>query len=80
MQEILTHIHGLSSKRAAVRKKAIKGLRKHLTREKGHLARLALHYVAHHDPSYCVRNLARQAFYLEGTNPENHIWERTYGF
>jgi len=80
MHEIMKHIHKLSSKRAAERKRAIKNLRKHLTRDKGHLARLALHYVAHHDPSFCVRNLAKQAFYLEGSNPDNHIWERTYGF
>ncbi len=81
MQEIINHIHGLSSKRVSARKKAIRELRRHLACGRaGHLARLALQYVAHHDPNHCVRNIARQAFYIEGVQPQEHQWERTYGF
>lgn len=80
MQDTLNNIHRLSSSRASERKKAIQDLRRKINHPKGHLARLALHYVARHDPSWCVRNLAKQAFYLEGSEPEEHEWERAYLF
>lgn len=68
----------LSSKSILERKSAIKELKTHI-REKN-MARLLLQYVAEHDPSYTVRNIARQAFYAAGEPPEAAAWEKHYIF
>ena len=71
----------LSSKKVTERKQAIKELIGYLHHKDGYLARLSLHYVSEHDPSYTVRNIARQAFYRIGGPPKNTgTWERTHFF
>lgn len=80
-EEIRESIRKLSSKRVMERKQALKELTRHLGHRDGYLARLSLLYVAEHDPSYTVRNIARQAFYRIGGPPKSPcIWERTYFF
>lgn len=78
MHEIAELIKGLSSKSVLKRKKAVKKLKCHL--HNNHLARLSLHYVSEHDPSYTIRNLARQAFYSIGSPPPSGSWEKHYLF
>ncbi len=79
--EIKKSIQKLSSKMVMERKQALKELIRYLDHKDGYLARLSLLYVAEHDPSYTVRNIARQAFYRIGGPPKNPcIWERTYFF
>ncbi|MBU0532238.1 hypothetical protein KKB44_01965 [Candidatus Micrarchaeota archaeon] len=74
-------LHTLSSKSVMERKKAIKELSAYLHHEEAHLARLSLHYVSVHDPSYTVRNLAKQAFYRIGAPVSDpRVWEKTYLF
>ncbi len=82
MDEELSMIIGkLSSKRVMQRKAAIKALKARLGGQDGHMARLALHYVAEHDPCYTVRNVARQAFYKVSAPPESGAsWERAFVF
>jgi hypothetical protein len=82
MENIKDILHRLSSKRVLERKKAIKELTMFLHRKEAYMARLSLHYVSIHDPSYTVRNLARQAFYRIGDPPDedNHSWDRAYLF
>ena len=78
MDELSIIVKQLSSKSAIERKKAIMKLKKHL--HKSNLARLCLHYVSEHDPSYTVRNIARQAFYTIGEPPSTGSWERHHLF
>ena len=69
----------LSSKSVMARKQAVKELARHLSKD--YLARLSLHYVAVHDPSYTVRNVARQAFYRIGEPPSSDVvWDKAYLF
>ena len=68
----------LSSKSILERKTAIRELKSHIRNE--NMARLLLQYVAEHDPSYTVRNIARQAFYAAGEPPEAAAWEKHYVF
>lgn len=79
--KITKSIQKLASKSVMERKQAIKELAEHLHHKDGHLARLSLLYVAEHDPSYTVRNIARQAFYRIGAPPKIACaWERAYFF
>ncbi|MEW6748980.1 MAG: hypothetical protein AB1295_04710 [Candidatus Micrarchaeota archaeon] len=78
MDELSVILEQLSSKSALERKRAIIRLKKHIHRS--NLARLSLHYVSEHDPSYTVRNLARQAFYRVGEPPSSGTWERHHLF
>ncbi len=82
MQEkIKEAIQKLSSRSVMERKQAIRELMRYIHHRNGYLARLSLHYVSEHDPSYTVRNIARQAFYRIGAPPENSgTWERAYFF
>lgn len=68
----------LSGRSIMGRKAAIKELKAHIRDER--MARLLLHYVSEHDPSYTVRNIARQAFYASGDPPEQAVWERHFLF
>jgi hypothetical protein len=68
----------LSSRSIMERKAAIKELKEHIRHE--HMAKLLLHYVSEHDPSYTVRNIARQAFYASGEPPEQASWEKHFVF
>lgn len=79
--EIHKILHMLSSKSIMERKTAIKMLSRCIHKQEAHLARLSLHYVSIHDPSYTVRNIARQAFYKSGAPPDGTFsWERTHTF
>lgn len=79
--KIQSAIEKLSSKKALERKKAIKELSRYLSHRDAFLARLSLHYVSIHDPSYTVRNIARQAFYKVGAPPsDGHGWDKAYLF
>jgi hypothetical protein len=82
MERLKDILHKLSSKRVLERKKAIRELTMLLHRKEAYMARLSLHYVSIHDPSYTVRNLARQAFYRIGAPPEedDHSWDEAYLF
>ena len=63
------------------RKAAIRELKSHIGKSDGYMARLSLHYVSEHDPSYTVRNIARQAFYkISAPPPTSGTWERVYLF
>lgn len=74
-------IERLSSRSVMERKAAIRELKHHIGKGDGFMARLSLHYVAEHDPSYTVRNIARQAFYTQrALPPANGNWERVYLF
>jgi hypothetical protein len=80
MKKIHSILNRLSSKSICERKKAIKELMRHI-RHKDFLARLSLHYVSVHDPSYSVRNIARQAFYKIGEPPSTDLtWDKAYLF
>lgn len=80
-KDIQSIIERLSSKSALERKKAIKELVRHIHREDAYLARLSLHYISVHDPSFTVRNIARQAFYRIGSPPpEDASWDKVYLF
>ncbi|MBU0527594.1 hypothetical protein KKE92_03880 [Candidatus Micrarchaeota archaeon] len=80
-RKIHTVLGRLSSKKALERKAAIKEMVALISHEDAHLARLSLHYVSVHDPSFTVRNLARQAFYRIGEPPSNEIvWDKSYRF
>ncbi|VVC04400.1 Uncharacterised protein [Candidatus Bilamarchaeum dharawalense] len=68
-------IKKLSSKSVLERKEAIRGLKQHMGNS--HMARLSLDYISEHDPSYTIRNLARQALPTQEKTP---IWERTHVF
>ncbi|MCI0504039.1 hypothetical protein L0Y65_04980 [Candidatus Micrarchaeota archaeon] len=71
----------LSSRSVMERKAAIRELKGHIAKSDGFMARLSLHYVSEHDPSYTVRNIARQAFYTQrAPPPANGNWERVYLF
>jgi len=72
----------LSSKSVVDRKQAIKALKPYIHGPHAHMLRLSLHYISEHDPSYTVRNLAKQAFYMAGVEPPPHdaAWERVYAF
>ncbi len=82
MDEELSAIMGeLSSKSVMKRKAAIRALKQRLGGSDATMARLALHYVAEHDPCYTVRNVARQAFYKISAPPEGGAnWERAFVF
>lgn len=69
----------LSSRSVLERKSAIRELKHFLNRD-SHIAKLCLHYVAEHDPSFTVRNMARQAFYRIGAPPQQGSWERSFAF
>ncbi len=74
-------IRMLSSRSVVERKLAIKELKRHINGPHGHMLRLSLQYMAEHDPSYTVRNIARQAFYTTGVSlPQNGGWERVFVF
>jgi hypothetical protein len=78
---ISTILEKLSSKSVLERKAAIRELKAHIGHGDGYMARLSLHYVAEHDPSYTVRNIARQAFYkIREPPPSAGNWERAYLF
>jgi hypothetical protein len=81
-ERIKENLRRLSSKKVMERKEAIKALARLLHHQDAYLVRLSLHYVSLHDPSYTVRNLARQAFYRIGEPPsaDVHSWERAYLF
>ena len=71
----------LSSKSVMERKAAIRQLSRYIGYKESYMVRLSLHYVSIHDPSYTVRNVARQAFYKAGLSPSNDIvWDKTYVF
>jgi len=79
--DIARILEKLSSKSVLERKSAIKELKAHIGESGGYMARLSLHYVAEHDPSYTVRNIARQAFYrLRTPPPPAGNWEKAYLF
>lgn len=81
MDKITEIMRLLSSKSVIERKRAIKELRKHIHGQHSHVACLSLHYVSEHDPSYTVRNIARQAFYTAGISPpQSGGWERVFVF
>ena len=78
-RKILSSLHKLSSKRALMRKQAIKELRPHLPHD--HMARISLHYISEHDPNCTVRTLARRAFYDIAQIPSEAVaWDKTYSF
>jgi hypothetical protein len=66
-------IRKLSSKSVMKRKEAIRQLKQMI--QHSHLARLSLEYISEHDPSYTVRNLARQV-----STQKQTIWEKTHIF
>ncbi|HSB47857.1 MAG TPA: hypothetical protein VLD37_07635 [Candidatus Bilamarchaeum sp.] len=68
----------ISSRSIMDRKAAIRQLKARIRSQS--MARLILHYVSEHDPSYTVRNVARQAFYAAGEPPEQAVWEKHYLF
>jgi hypothetical protein len=71
----------LSNRRVLKRKEAIKRLRAYLHRQDAYLMWLSLHYVSEHDPTYTVRNLARQAFYGAGIPlPKGALWDEAHIF
>jgi hypothetical protein len=79
--EISRIVERLSSRSVLERKAAIRELRGYLAHNDGYMARLSLHYVAEHDPSYTVRNIARQAFYkIRSPPPSSGTWEKAYLF
>jgi hypothetical protein len=82
MDETISRIMDrLSSRSVLERKAAIMELKGHLGRSDGFMARLSLHYVSEHDPSYTVRNIARQAFYrIRAPPPPAGGWEKVYLF
>ncbi len=74
-------IQRLSSKSVMERKSAVKELARYMAHHDAYLARLSLHYISIHDPSYTVRNIARQAFYKIGSPPsDDHVWDKAYSF
>jgi hypothetical protein len=80
-EKILQILEKLSGRSVLGRKAAIRELRDYLGQHDGYMARLSLHYVAEHDPSYTVRNIARQAFYrVRAEPPDSGSWERAYLF
>lgn len=80
-KDIHIHLEKLSSRKVLERKKAIRELVRYIHHPGGYLARLSLHYVSVHDPSYTVRNIARQAFYRIGGPPsDTHSWDKAYLF
>ncbi|MFH0884491.1 MAG: hypothetical protein V1861_02165 [Candidatus Micrarchaeota archaeon] len=79
--DIARIVERLSSRRVLERKAAIRELKERLSGSDGYMVRLSLHYVAEHDPSYTVRNIARQAFYrIRVPPPSGGTWERAYLF
>jgi hypothetical protein len=80
MEGIHAILEKLSSKSVMERKAAIKQLKAHLREGTSHLARLSLLYVSEHDPSYTVRNVARQAFGSLGAQERSGNWERAFAF
>jgi len=79
--KIKESLHKLSSKKVMERKKALKQVLRHIHHKDAYLIRLSLHYISLHDPSYTVRNLARQAFYRIGGPPDGEqVWEKTHLF
>lgn len=80
MNELSEIIKKLASKSVIDRKKAIMELKQHLHKSDAHLARLCLQYVSEHDPSFTVRNIARQAFYIVGEPPSAGSWEKHHLF
>jgi hypothetical protein len=79
--DIARIVERLSSRKVLERKAAIRELKEHISGGDAFMARLSLHYVAEHDPSYTVRNIARQAFYrLRAPPPSNGTWEKAYLF
>lgn len=80
MEKMARLIKMLSSKSVLDRKAAVMELKSEL-KCGNNLASLTLYYVSEHDPAYTIRNLARQAFYISGTNPpKSGEWERAYLF
>jgi hypothetical protein len=67
----------LSSKSICERKAAIKALKRHVNSNNAPIASLSLNYVCEHDPSFTVRNLARQALSEQKINA---VWEKTHIF
>ncbi|MFH1785429.1 MAG: hypothetical protein ABH842_03290 [Candidatus Micrarchaeota archaeon] len=65
----------LSSKSIMRRKEAIKQLKQLV--QNNNLAKLSLNYISEHDPSYTVRNLAKQAI---ASTQKQAVWEKTYVF
>ena len=78
--KIKENLHKLSSKSVSERKKAIKTLARLIHHKDAYIARLSLRYVSAHDPSYTVRNLARQACCDSNKEISDHSWERAYLF
>jgi len=79
--DIARIVERLSSRRVLERKAAIRELKEHLSGGDSCIARLSLHYVAEHDPSYTVRNIAKQAFYrIRAPPPSAGTWEKAYLF
>jgi len=78
MENVSTLLHMLSSKRVMERKLAIKLMKQHIG--SSYLAGLSLQYVSEHDPSYTVRNIARQA--VQPSRPINDaaVWEKVFSF
>jgi len=69
----------LSDKSVMKRREALRELNDYLHHPEAYLLRIALHYVAEHDPAHTIRNLARQAFYKIGNPPSYEgSWEKTY--
>lgn len=75
MNKLINELKKLSSNTVADRMDAINNLQNYLSHPEGHLARLALYYVAHHDPNPVIKRLARQVIGINSTAPENFAWE-----
>lgn len=75
MTYIIRELRRLSSPEISDRVHAINNLQEHLYSVHGNLARLALAYVAHHDPCDDVKNLARKTI---GMPEAEYAWERCY--
>lgn len=80
-EDISDLLHRLSSKSVMERKSAIKQLKRTLFGGSGYLAALSLVYVSEHDPSFTVRNIARQALYARPMPVDQNIaWDKVYSF
>ena len=80
-EDISNLLHRLSSKSVMERKSAIKQLKRTLFGASGYLAALSLVYVSEHDPSFTVRNIARQALYVRQVPMDQNIaWDKVYSF
>ncbi len=78
-RDVHSLIKKLSSRSVLERKRAIKDLANSVPNS--YLTRLSLYYVSTHDPSYTVRNIARQTYAKLGVcHSKGAVWDKSYLF